>query len=64
MVYRQHLLRRTELDVERWRFTKRFVEVVMNAQPFGFFDEMALHSFLTWRKAWSYSDVPIETPVN
>ena len=50
--------------MERWRFTKRLLEVVMNDQPFGFFDEMALHSFLTWRKAWSYSDVPIETPVN
>ena len=25
---------------------------------------MALHSFLTWNKAWSYSDTPVETPVN
>ena len=30
MVYRQHLRQRTELDVDRWRFTKRFMEVVMN----------------------------------
>ena len=64
MVYRQHLLRRTELDVARWKFAKRFLEVVMNDEPFGFFDEMALHSFLTFKKAWAYSDFPVETPVN
>ena len=25
---------------------------------------MALHSFLTFKRAWSFSDVPVETPVN
>ena len=30
MVYRQHMLKRTELDIDRWRFAKRLMEVVMN----------------------------------
>ena len=38
------MVKRTELDVELWRFTKRLVEVVMNDQSFGFFDDMALLS--------------------
>ena len=47
MVYRQHMLKRTELDIDRWRFAKRLMEVVMNDdEPYGFFEEMALHSFL------------------
>ena len=36
----------------------------MNGLPYAFFDEMALHSFLTFKRAWSFSDVPVETPVN
>ena len=36
----------------------------MNDEPYGFFDEMALHSFLTFKKAWAYSDTAVVSPVN
>ena len=36
----------------------------MNNEPYLYFDEMAIHSFLYSRKAWSYMDEPVQCPVN
>ena len=36
----------------------------MSGQPFAYFDEMALNSFLTMKKSWSYESEPVVCPVN
>ena len=64
MVYRNHHLKRHELEVERWRFVKRLLQVQMSGEPYGYFDEMGLHGFLTMKKSWSYEHHPIVTCVN
>ena len=38
--------------------------MIMNGEPYGYFDEMGLNSFLTYKKAWAYSDFPVCSPVN
>ena len=36
----------------------------MNGEPYCYFDEMSVHSFMTKDKAWSLRDQPIVVPVN
>ena len=64
MVYRSQHQRRHELDGERYKFVKRLMSAILGGEPFGYFDEMALHSFLTFKKAWSYADSAVVSPVN
>ena len=64
MVYRSQHLRRHELDYDRYNFVKRLMSAILAGEPFGYFDEMALHSFLTYKKAWSYADSAVVCPVN
>ena len=64
MVYRNHLTTKKEKDIERIDFIKRMLSFIMDNQPYIYFDEMALNSFMYKSKAWSFSDAPIEVPVN
>ena len=36
MVYRNHYLRRHELEVDRWKFVKRLLQVEMSGEPYGY----------------------------
>ena len=36
----------------------------MNDEPYVYFDEMAIHSFVFLQKAWSFASDPITVPVN
>ena len=40
------------------------LEFIIRDEPYVYFDEMALHSFLTKNKAWSFSDTPVLIPIN
>ena len=40
------------------------MSAILSGEPYGYFDEMALHSFLTFKKAWSYADQPVVSHVN
>ena len=64
MVYRNHMIRTNELEGKRILFVKEILQFIIKDEPYGYFDEMAMHSFLTIKKAWSYEDTPVETPVN
>ena len=64
LVYRSHLIKRNGLDVERVQFIKRILGFIIADEPYGFFDEMALNSFLTMKKSWSYEAEPVVCPVN
>ena len=63
MVYRAHLVRRNELDVQRHRFVRKILQFIIRDEPYEYFDEMSL-LFLSMKKAWSYEDTPVVCPVN
>ena len=46
MVYRSHMLRRSELDQERMDFVERLVGVIMTDEPYMYMDESSLHGFM------------------
>ena len=46
-VYRTHLIMREGLEQQRVQYIKEILPVIMSEQPYVYFDEMALHSFLT-----------------
>ena len=64
MVYRNHLTTKKERDIKRLEFIKTILTFIMRGEPYIYFDQMALHSFMTKNKAWSLNDTPIEVPVN
>ena len=63
-VYRQHYVRRHQLDYERVLFIQQILRVIIRGEPHGYFDEMALHGFLTIKRAWSYEETPVCCPMN
>ena len=64
MVYRNHMTQLKEREVERVQYIKRILNFIMRDEPYIFFDQMALHSFMYKNKAWSFNDTPIMVPVN
>ena len=64
MVYRNHLNTKKEKDIERVDYIKKILDFIMSDEPYVYFDQMALHSFMYKNKAWSFSDTPVEVPVN
>ena len=64
MVYRNHLVNRNSLEYQRYEYIKKILAFIVKDEPYIFFDECAMHGFLTKRKSWSYSDEPILAPIN
>ena len=64
MVYRSNLVKRDELDVQRVEFVKFMLEFIIRDEPYVYFDEMAMHSFVYKTKAWSYASEPVLVPIN
>ena len=64
MVYRNHLVQRHGLEKQRTDFIKEILNFIMLYQPYVYFDEMAVHSFMYKDKAWSFAETPITVPVN
>ena len=46
MVYRNQLLKRSELDEKRVEFVRELVALHMSEEPYMYLDESALHGFM------------------
>ena len=64
MVYRSHWQQRHELEYERFKFVREILDFIIADEPYVFFDEMSVHSFMHTKKAWSYRDQPVVAVVN
>ena len=64
MCYRQHFIRKEELDDERIEFTKKLASQHMVGRGMVYFDEASVNTFDYKRRGYSKPNEPVFVPIN
>ena len=64
MVYRQHLVKKSELDEKRFAFCLQLGAIVLKHRPLIYLDQASTNAFMFLKKSWALANFPNEIPVN